>query len=57
VQRQLGNAVDLIIDGGSSRVGRESTIIDITLEHPKIVRGGVLSRKEIERAIGQEVGV
>lgn len=57
VQRQLGNAVDLIIDGGSSRVGRESTIIDITLDHPKIVRGGVLSRKEIERAIGREVGV
>jgi len=57
VQRYLGSAVDLIIDGGSSRVGQESTIIDITPEHPKIVRGGVLSRKEIERAIGQEVGV
>jgi len=57
VQRQLGNAVDLIIDGGSSRVGQESTVVDITLDHPKIVRGGALSRKEIERAIGQEVDV
>lgn len=57
VQRQLGNAVDLIIDGGSSRVGQESTVVDITLDHPKIVRGGALSRKEIERAIGREVGV
>ena len=57
VQRQLGNAVDLVIDGGSSRVGQESTVVDITLDHPKIVRGGALSRKEIERAIGREVGV
>jgi len=57
VQRQLGQAVDLIIDGGPSRVGRESTVIDITEDAPRIVREGALSREEIERGIGREVGV
>ncbi len=57
VQRHLGSAVDLIIDGGPSRVGQESTVIDITEDMPVIVRPGALSREEIERAIGREVGV
>jgi L-threonylcarbamoyladenylate synthase len=57
VQRHLGSAVDLIIDGGTSRAGPESTVVDITCHPPKIVRGGALSRKEIERAIGREVTV
>jgi L-threonylcarbamoyladenylate synthase len=57
VQRHLGSAVDLIIDGGTSRAGPESTVVDITCHPPKIVRGGALSRKEIEKGIGQEVTV
>jgi L-threonylcarbamoyladenylate synthase len=57
VQRHLRDAVDLIIDGGPSRIGQESTVIDITESTPVIVRTGALSREEIERAIGREVGV
>jgi len=57
VRRHLGSALDLIIDGGASRAGRESTVVDITVDPAKILRGGALSRKEIERAIGQEVTV
>ncbi len=57
VQRHLGSAVDLIIDGGASRVGRESTVVDITLDPPRILRGGTLTQKEIEGAIGREVTV
>lgn len=56
VRRQLGSAVDLIIDGGPSRVGRESTVVDITSHPPKILREGVVRRREIERTIGREVG-
>ena len=57
VQRRLGSAVDLIIDGGPSRAGRESTVVDITPPTPLIVRVGALRRSGIERAIGREVRV
>jgi L-threonylcarbamoyladenylate synthase len=57
VERELGDAIDLIIDGGPSRVGRESTVVDITADTPKILREGAISRREIERALGQGVGV
>jgi L-threonylcarbamoyladenylate synthase len=57
VQRQLGGVVDLIIDGGPSRAGQESTVVDITTQPPTIVRQGALIRAEIERAIGREAGV
>jgi len=57
VERELGDAIDLIIDGGPSRVGRESTVVDITPDTPKILRKGAISRREIERALGQGVGV
>jgi L-threonylcarbamoyladenylate synthase len=57
VERELGDAVDLIIDGGPSRVGRESTVVDITEDAPRMLREGAISRREIERALGQGVGV
>jgi len=57
VQRELGDAVDLIIDGGPSRVGRESTVVDITIDALKMLREGAISRREVERALGQGVGV
>jgi L-threonylcarbamoyladenylate synthase len=57
VYRQLGGAVDLIIDGGPSRAGAESTVIDITTDAPRMLRGGAISREEVEGVVGQEVGV
>jgi L-threonylcarbamoyladenylate synthase len=57
VERELGHAVDLIIHGGPSRAGRESTVIDITIDALKMLREGAISRREIERALGQGVGV
>lgn len=52
VEEQLGDAVSLILDGGPSRVGVESTIIDTTRAVPTVVRAGGLSREAIERCIG-----
>jgi L-threonylcarbamoyladenylate synthase len=57
VQRQLGGVLDLIIDGGPSRAGQESTVVDITTQPLAIVRQGAIARAEIERAIGREAGV
>jgi L-threonylcarbamoyladenylate synthase len=49
VHLQLGNSVDLIIDGGRCQGDVASTVIDVTGEHPLILREGVISREEIEK--------
>jgi L-threonylcarbamoyladenylate synthase len=51
VRRQLGSAVDLIIDGGPSRAGPESTVIDITSGEPRMLRQGAIARSEVERVV------
>ena len=51
VREQLGGEVDLIIDGGRCPGGVESTVVDLTGEKPAILRRGIISRKEINRAV------
>lgn len=48
VQEQLGDKVSLILQGGVSEVGVESTILDLTGEEPLILRYGGLSQERIE---------
>jgi L-threonylcarbamoyladenylate synthase len=38
VKTQLGDKIDLIIDGGTSSLSIESTIVDVTFEPPRILR-------------------
>ena len=52
---QMGEMVELIIDGGQPRMRLESTVIDITHDKPEIVREGAVSRGEVEKALGQVV--
>ncbi len=52
---QMGEMVELIIDGGQSRTKLESTVIDITRDKPEIVREGAVSRGEVEEALGRAV--
>ncbi len=52
VEEQLGNAVSMILDGGASAVGVESTILDVTRSVPTIVRAGGLAAEDIERVVG-----
>lgn len=49
---QLGDRVDVYLDGGPSRGGEASTIIDTTVEPAEIVRLGALSREQIEQKVG-----
>ena len=56
VALQMGDMVSLIVDGGRCRQGRESTVVDITEDGPKILRAGVVSREEIEEALWRPVG-
>ena len=52
VYEQLGEAVDLIIDGGRCPGGIESTVIDMSGEVPVVIREGTVSREEITKACG-----
>ncbi|MEN8906874.1 MAG: L-threonylcarbamoyladenylate synthase [Clostridiales bacterium] len=47
----LNNLVDIIIDGGISSLGIESTILDTTSEFPIILRPGNITLEEIKKII------
>ena len=47
VKYQLGDAVDFIIAGGPCPGGTESTIVDITVHPPVILRKGALPEKDL----------
>jgi L-threonylcarbamoyladenylate synthase len=55
VKEELGDKVDLILEGGRSTVGIESTILDISQKPYKILRLGAISSQEISRVLGEEV--
>jgi L-threonylcarbamoyladenylate synthase len=52
VQREFGDSVDLVLDGGQSEVGIESTIVDVTGARPVLLRPGHVSAREIEMTAG-----
>jgi L-threonylcarbamoyladenylate synthase len=58
VQEELGeylDSTDLILDGGPSSVGVESTIIDCTSHVPRILRPGAITIEMIETSTGLKV--
>ena len=46
---------DLILDGGPCRIGVESTIVDLTVEPPQVLRSGAISADDIERLTNRPV--
>lgn len=52
VQKSLGGAVDVILDGGPTPGGLESTVLDLTASPPRLLRPGLISPGEIEAVIG-----
>uniref|UniRef100_UPI00054F2A51 L-threonylcarbamoyladenylate synthase n=1 Tax=Alkaliphilus transvaalensis TaxID=114628 RepID=UPI00054F2A51 len=51
VIEDLSARVDAIISGGSSNVGLESTVLDITVEPPVILRPGGITKEMLEQVI------
>lgn len=45
--------VEVIVDGGKSPLGIESTILDLTKMLPKILREGAIKKETIEKVIGK----
>jgi L-threonylcarbamoyladenylate synthase len=52
VREGLGDRVDLVLDGGPSTVGVESTIVDLSGDEPAILRPGGLPREALEAIAG-----
>lgn len=52
VARQLGERVNLILDAGPTRIGIESTVLDLTSSPPRILRPGGLTREKLETLTG-----
>lgn len=53
VRADLGNEVDVVLDGGPCEVGVESTIIDLTGPAPRLLRSGGLAKEAVEAVLGR----
>lgn len=55
VEKQLGEKIDLILDGGPCSIGVESTVLSLVGDQPMLLRPGGLPLEEIEKVIGKVV--
>lgn len=46
VQQAVGGKIDLILDGGPTKGGLPSTILDVTVTPPRLIRAGALEIRE-----------
>lgn len=53
VAEDMDGRIDMIIDGGELGIGLESTIVDLTVQPPQILRPGYITREMLERVIGE----
>ena len=52
VRKSLGKHVDMVLDGGATSVGIESTVLSLATQPPTLLRPGMVSREAIEEVIG-----
>ncbi|MEG8947656.1 L-threonylcarbamoyladenylate synthase [Rosettibacter firmus] len=57
VKKSLGDKVDLILDGGKSNIGVESTIVQFSEGNFYLLRPGGLSKEEIEKIIDTQLSL
>jgi len=56
VSQSLGEKLKLIVDGGQSQVGIESTVVDLTAHPPQVLRPGMIHAESLQAALhGAEV--
>ncbi|MFW6381122.1 MAG: L-threonylcarbamoyladenylate synthase [Bacillota bacterium] len=55
VLADLQGKIPLILDGGQTRVGVESTVLDVRGEQPEILRPGGITREQLSEILGQEL--
>lgn len=55
IVRELGDAIELVLDGGPAHGGPASTVVDCTVEPPRVLRAGAVAHAELERVLGRPV--
>ena len=55
VFEEFGKKIKTIINGGSSKIGIESTVVSL-IGKPKVLRPGIISEKEIKRVLKTKLG-
>ena len=53
VAEDLAGRIEMIVDGGPVEIGVESTILDMTVTPPMILRPGAVTREMLEELIGE----
>ena len=53
VRKQLGDQLPLIVDGGQSQVGIESTVIDLATSPPRVLRPGMIHEESLVAVLGE----
>lgn len=53
VEEDLGGRIEMILDGGDATLGLESTIIDLTVEPPAILRPGFITAEMLRQKLGR----
>ena len=53
VEEDLSGIIEMIIDGGSVEIGLESSILDVTVDPPMILRPGAITKEMFEEVIGE----
>jgi len=55
VRRDLGDDIDLVLDGGPCTVGVESTIVELTGDEPVLLRPGGVPAERLDELLGRPV--
>lgn len=55
VEEDLRGKIPLILDGGTTGIGLESTVLDITVNPPVILRPGGITKEMLEEVIGEVI--
>ena len=53
VLKQLNGKIPLIVDGGQSQVGIESTVVDLTVMPPRLLRPGMIHQQALMAVTGE----
>jgi L-threonylcarbamoyladenylate synthase len=53
VLEDLGGKIEMILDGGVTKIGIESTVLDVTHDPPVILRPGWITQETLSDAIGR----
>lgn len=55
VEEDLQGRIPLILDGGATGIGLESTVLDVTVNPPVILRPGGVTKEMLEKVIGEVI--